>query len=53
MNKRTKAAERAREEIRLALTTVYAALNSGQQQKLLKDEAVKLIFDRYGVDYER
>ena len=36
-------------EIRAALLTVYQALNQGQQQKLLKDEQVKALFDRYGV----
>lgn len=38
-------------ETRDALQTVYDALNHGQQQKLLKDEDVKELFDRYGVDY--
>ena len=37
------------EETRLALWTVYDALNQGQQKKLLKDEAVAALFDRYGV----
>jgi hypothetical protein len=32
-----------------ALQTVYDSLNKGQQQKLLKDENVKELFDRYGV----
>lgn len=44
--------ERARafnREIQAALLTVYQALNQGQQQKLLKDEQVKALFDRYGV----
>lgn len=35
--------------IRDALRTVYAALNKGQQQKLIKDEKVKELFDRYKV----
>ena len=39
----------AKAEIREALQTVYKALNKGQQQKLLKDDAVKELFDRYGV----
>ena len=38
-------------ETRNALQTVYDALNKGQQQKLLKDEAVKELLDRYGVEY--
>ena len=39
-------------EIRTALQTVYDALNSGQKKKIVKDEAVKALFDLYGVDYE-
>ena len=34
-----------------ALQTVYDALNQGQQKKLVKDETVKALFDRYGVEY--
>lgn len=34
-----------------ALQLVYDTLNQGQQQKLLKDEKVKALFDRYGVNY--
>ena len=30
---------------------VYDALNQGQQKKLVKDEAVKALFDLYGVEY--
>ncbi|MGN0982796.1 MAG: hypothetical protein ACI4O0_07895 [Candidatus Limivicinus sp.] len=37
------------QEIRSALLTVYNELNQGQQQKLLKNEQVKALFDRYGV----
>lgn len=36
------------QEIRAALLVVYQALNQGQQQKLLKDERVKALFERYG-----
>ena len=39
------------EETKTALQTAYDTLNHGQQQKLLKDETVKELFDRYGVDY--
>ena len=39
-------------ETKLALQTVYDSLNQGQQKKILKEEAVKTLFDRYGVDYE-
>lgn len=43
------ATEALREETRAALQTVYDALNHGQQQKILKDEAVAALFERYGV----
>ena len=36
-------------ETTAALQTVYDSLNKGQQQKLLKDENVKALFERYGV----
>ena len=39
-------------ETRTALQTVYDALNHGQQQKILKDEAVAKLFERYGVEVE-
>lgn len=39
------------EETKKALQTVYDALNQGQQKKIVKDEAVKTLFDRYGVEY--
>jgi hypothetical protein len=34
-----------------ALQIVYDTLNKGQQQKLLKNENVKALFDQYGVNY--
>ena len=37
-------------ETRAALQTVYDALNQGQQKKILKDEAVAALFERYGVE---
>jgi hypothetical protein len=37
------------DETKNALQTVYDALNKGQQQKILKDEEVKALFDRYEV----
>lgn len=45
-------ADAAASETKEALQTVYDALNQGQQNKLLKDEKVKELFDRYGVAYE-
>ena len=38
-------------DIRSALQTMYDALNHGQQKQIVKDEAVKALFDRYGVEY--
>lgn len=38
-------------DTRTALQTVYDALNKGQQKKIIKNEAVKALFDRYGVAY--
>ena len=48
----TKGTKAKIEETGAALQTVYDALNKGQQQKLLKDEKVKALFDRYGVVYD-
>lgn len=47
----TAAVEAAKEKTKTALQTVYDALNQGQQNKLLKDETVKALFDLYGVEY--
>lgn len=38
---------------REALQAVYDALNSGQKKQIVKDERVKTLFDRYGVDYSK
>lgn len=38
-------------ETRNALQTMYDELNHGQQKKILKNESVKVLFDRYGVTY--
>lgn len=45
------AVKAAKAETRNALQTMYDALNQGQQKKIVKDEAVKALFDLYGVDY--
>ena len=52
MNEWTEAANVVYEETRVALQTVYDELNQGQQQKLLRDEGVRALFDHYGVAYE-
>lgn len=53
MNKKdlTAAVLAVKEETRKALQTMYDALNPGQQKQIVKDEAVKVLFDRYGVAY--
>lgn len=38
-----------KEETRIALQTMYDALNQGQQKKIAKDPAVAALFERYGV----
>ena len=54
MNKTTlnEAVAKRKDETRVALQTVYDALNQGQQKKIVKNEAVKALFDLYGVEYE-
>lgn len=47
----TNAVAAAKAEVKTALQTVYDALNYGQQKNIVKDEAVKALFDLYGVDY--
>lgn len=48
----TEAAEEVKLNTKDALQLVYDTLNHGQQQKILKDEKVKELFDFYGVAYE-
>jgi hypothetical protein len=38
-------------ETKDALQLVYDSLNSGQQKKIIKENTVKDLFDRYGVEY--
>lgn len=38
-------------ETQSALQTMFDALNQGQQKKILKNEEVKALFDRYNVNY--
>ena len=45
------AVSNAKAETRNALQTVYDSLNQGQQKKIVKEEAVKKLFDLYGVEY--
>lgn len=52
MNKDTlnKAVEVCKNETKEALQTVFNELNNGQQKKLLKNEKIKVLFERYGVE---
>lgn len=45
----TEKAEKVCTETKQALQTVFDALNQGQQNKILKNEEVKALFNRYGV----
>lgn len=45
----TKVAE-VKNETKIALETMFNALNQGQQKKILKNKAVAALFERYGVD---
>lgn len=38
-------------ETKNALQIMYDALNQGQQKKIVKNEEVKALFDRYGIEY--
>lgn len=40
-------------ETKEALQLVFSQLNNGQQKKILKNPAVKALFDRYGVEYSK
>lgn len=39
-------------ETQTALQTVFNELNQGQQKKILRNENIKALFDRYGVVYK-
>ena len=41
----------AKAETREALQVVYDAHNKGQKKQLVKDERVRALFDRHGVEY--
>lgn len=38
-------------ETKEALQLVFSQLNHGQQKEILKNQAVKALFDKYGVEY--
>lgn len=45
------AVENAKAETKSALQIVYDSMNQGQRKKLVKDDAIKALFNRYGVEY--
>ena len=47
----TEKTQAVKDETKEALQTMYDSLNQGQQKKILKNEKVKALFDRYGVNY--
>lgn len=47
----TAAVQAVKTETKDALQTMFNELNYGQRQKLIKNEAVKTLFNRYGVEY--
>ena len=46
------AVKTAKAETPDALQTLYDAMNDGQQKQIVKDEAVKTLFVRYGVRHD-
>lgn len=50
--KKTKLKEKTaavKTETQVALQTMYDALNPGQKKQIVKNEAVAILFERYGV----
>ena len=47
----TAAVDAAKSETRDSLQTIYDTMNQGQKKQIVKDESVKALFDRYGVEY--
>lgn len=39
-------------EVKDALQAVYSDLNQGQRKKLLRNSAIRAMFERYGVEIE-
>lgn len=39
-------------EVKYALQAVYSDLNQGQRKKLLRNPAIRAMFERYGVEIE-
>lgn len=50
--KLTDCTDKAREETRAALQAVFDALNKGQKQKLLKDETILALMQKFSVQID-
>ena len=48
----TEAVEKVKAETREAMQIMYDALNQGQQKQIVKNKAVKKLFELHGVQYE-
>lgn len=48
----TEKVDSAKTLVRDAMQTMFDALNHGQQKQIVKDEAVKKLFDLYEVAYD-
>ena len=48
----TEMAQQIKAETKTALETILAELNHGQRQKLEKNDKVRELLDRYGIEYE-
>ena len=46
-----KKVEEVKNETKIALETMFNELNNGQKKKLLKNEEIIKLFDRYNVEY--
>ena len=45
--------DKVRSDTKGALQTIYDAMNRGQQKQIVKNAAVKGLFDLYDVEYEK
>lgn len=43
---------KCKDETRNALQTLFDNVNKGQRKQLVKNEKIKEMFDRFGVEYE-
>jgi hypothetical protein len=42
---------KAKGDTKVALQTLFDNINKGQQKQLVKNQEIKELFDRYGVEY--